>query len=188
MDYYEKINILSWASTSSKRVTLVPFFWKKSVTRFTLPPLPQKNPTALPKKKHSLLPRSVFSFFACLPLFRGFAPAARFVAKTKVQIRLIISHIEFMDFEYSFLTARRLKKVQNIKRSEKGDCNTLFWLHFIKNPLHVHFAATAPPHVSICILRISISFLIHYRRSVHKNTISQDSWAKKIPRTDSYGG
>ena len=47
----------------SERVTLVPiFFLKKSVTRSTVPPLPQKTPAALPKKKHSLLPRSVFSF------------------------------------------------------------------------------------------------------------------------------
>ena len=188
MDFLEIITIFELASTSSKRVTLVPIFFRKNQSPAPLFLLFRKNPGCAPKKK-TFAPFSLgFFLFACLSLFRGHAPAARFVAKTKVQIRLIISHIEFMDFEYSFLTARRLKKVQNIKRSEKGDCNTLFWLHFIKNPLHVHFAATAPPHVSICILRISISFLIHYRRSVHKNTISQDSWAKKIPRTDSYGG
>ena len=38
------------------------FFWKKSVTRSTVPPLPQKTRLRSQRKKLSLLSRSVFSF------------------------------------------------------------------------------------------------------------------------------
>ena len=78
--FSRKITIFEIASTSSKWVTLVPiFFWKKSVTRSTVPPLPQKTPAALPKKKLSLLSRSVFSFSLAYHFFS--VTAAPFIAK-----------------------------------------------------------------------------------------------------------
>ena len=63
MNYYEKINILSRASTSSKRVTLVPIFFGKNQSHAPLFLLFRKKPRLRSqRKKHSLLPRSVFSF------------------------------------------------------------------------------------------------------------------------------
>ena len=78
MDFLEIITIFELASTSSKRVTLVPIFLEKSVTRSTVPPLPQKTPAALPKKK-TFAPFSLgfsfllaYHFFAVMRLRRIF--------------------------------------------------------------------------------------------------------------------
>ena len=85
------------STTSSERVTLVPIFFGKNQSPAPLFLLFRKKPRLRSqRKKHSLLPRSVFSFSLAYHFFA--VTAARFVAKTKVQIRLIISHIEFMDF------------------------------------------------------------------------------------------
>ena len=70
MDFLEIITIFELASTSSKRVTLVPIFFRKNQSPAPLFLLFRKKPRLRSsRKKHSLLPRSVFSFLLAYHFF-----------------------------------------------------------------------------------------------------------------------
>ena len=75
MDFLEKITIFEIASTSSKRVTLVPIFFEKISHTLHCSSSSAKNPGCAPKEKNfrSFLAR--FFLFACHPLFRGYCGA-----------------------------------------------------------------------------------------------------------------